>query len=86
VPESTFYFPFLLATRKTDGVLSRILSAKALSLEELDAVFEVPTGAYIRYQNNKVVPFWFKRHILRNKSGELEPMVLEQSSSPASLI
>ncbi|KAJ9124772.1 hypothetical protein QFC24_003140 [Naganishia onofrii] len=59
---------------------------KALSLEELDAVFEVPTGAYIRYQNNKVVPFWFKRHILRNKSGELEPMVLEQSSSPASLI
>ncbi|KAJ9099194.1 hypothetical protein QFC21_004074 [Naganishia friedmannii] len=55
--------------------------AKALSLEELDAVFEVPTRAYIRYQNKKVVPFWFKRYIMRNKSGELEPMVLETSAA-----
>ncbi|KAI5450673.1 hypothetical protein NCC49_002930 [Naganishia albida] len=60
---------------------------KALSLEELDAVFEVPTGAYIKYQSKEVVPYWFQRNIKRNKSAQLQPMVVERSNhSPASSI
>jgi hypothetical protein len=59
--------------------------AKALSLEELDAVFEVPTGAYIKYQNKEVVPYWYQRNIKRNKAAQLQPMVIERSThSPAS--
>ncbi|KAJ9116455.1 hypothetical protein QFC22_004897 [Naganishia vaughanmartiniae] len=73
--------PFTYSAECFDLQHREVGMAKALSLEELDAVFEVPTGAYIRYQNKKVVPFWFKRYIMRNKSGELEPMVLETSAA-----
>ncbi|GHJ90375.1 hypothetical protein NliqN6_6777 [Naganishia liquefaciens] len=53
---------------------------KGLSLEELDAVFEVPSKAFIRYQNKQVAPYWAKRYILRQKGVALEPMVVRHST------
>jgi hypothetical protein len=52
-------------------------TAKGLSLEELDTVFEVPTGQFIKYQNSKVFPHWFKTTILRQKGLYLEPLVVQ---------
>ncbi|CDW99345.1 hypothetical protein [Sporisorium scitamineum] len=37
------------------------------TLEELDAVFNVPHGTFIQHQNTKVLPYWFKTQVLRKK-------------------
>ncbi|OTB04601.1 hypothetical protein M426DRAFT_73383 [Hypoxylon sp. CI-4A] len=37
---------------------------KQRTLEELDYVFAVPTSVFMKYNTTKVVPWWFKRHIL----------------------
>lgn len=41
---------------------------KQLTLEELDQTFSVPTNTYIKHNTRTVLPWWFKRYILRNKS------------------
>ena len=47
---------------------------KALSLEELDAVFSVSTRRHATYQLREV-PIWIKKHILRRKDvPEQEPL------------
>lgn len=47
---------------------------KQRTLEELDYVFAVPTGKHMKYQISKALPYWFKRHVLRNKNVTLEPL------------
>ncbi|OLN96579.1 Polyol transporter 5-like protein 1 [Colletotrichum chlorophyti] len=47
---------------------------KQRSLEELDEVFSVSTRQYACYQFREVLPWWFKRNILRVK-GEPEPQL-----------
>ncbi|RSH77572.1 uncharacterized protein EHS24_003132 [Apiotrichum porosum] len=47
---------------------------KQLTLEELDQVFSVPTAQFTGYQVKKVLPWWFKRYILRQKNAHLDPM------------
>ncbi|KAI0182143.1 hypothetical protein GGR52DRAFT_578212 [Hypoxylon sp. FL1284] len=47
---------------------------KQRTLEELDYVFAVPTGIFIKYNLTKVVPWWFKRQILRKRDATLEPL------------
>ncbi|KAL6366216.1 hypothetical protein LRP88_00313 [Fusarium phalaenopsidis] len=42
------------------------------SLEELDYVFAVPTTVHAKYQLTKVLPWWFKRYVLRQKDA-VEP-------------
>ncbi|KAM0213336.1 hypothetical protein ACHAQI_004379 [Fusarium lateritium] len=37
------------------------------SLEELDYVFAVPTTVHARYQLTRVLPWWFRRYVLRQK-------------------
>jgi len=37
------------------------------TLEELDAVFNVPHAKFISHQNTKTLPYWFKTSILRKK-------------------
>lgn len=41
---------------------------KQRSLEELDYVFAVPTRTHMGYQMFKVLPYWFKTTILRQKN------------------
>jgi len=47
---------------------------KQRSLEELDYVFGVPTSKFIKYQTTQVLPWWFKRWVMFNKSAHLEPL------------
>ncbi|KAF8891725.1 hypothetical protein BD779DRAFT_1512721, partial [Infundibulicybe gibba] len=46
---------------------------KALSLEELDQVFSVPTHVHAAYQI-KALPHFFKRYVLRKKIPDLPPL------------
>ncbi|OAL73918.1 hypothetical protein A7D00_1946 [Trichophyton violaceum] len=47
---------------------------KQRTLEELDYIFAVPTTTHMHYQVFKVLPHFFRRHILRQKHAELEPL------------
>lgn len=49
------------------------------TLEELDAVFGVPHATFIRHQNTKVLPYWFKTTVLRKNA--LRPPRLIQLDS-----
>ncbi|KDN52660.1 hypothetical protein K437DRAFT_261259 [Tilletiaria anomala UBC 951] len=48
---------------------------KALTLEELDQVFAVPTGKFADYQLNKALPYFFKRWVFWRKDAKLEPLI-----------
>ncbi|KAJ4228269.1 hypothetical protein NW757_014147 [Fusarium falciforme] len=52
------------------------------SLEELDYVFAVPTTAHAKYQLTKVLPWWFKRYVLRQKDA-VEPELYHFESTEA---
>jgi hypothetical protein len=75
-------FPQILSTLKPQGaftlyaglnLLALLLvflfvpETKQKTLEELDQVFEIPTRSFIRYQTTVVLPWWIRRHILRDK-------------------
>ncbi|KAI0845235.1 hypothetical protein F5Y00DRAFT_273029 [Daldinia vernicosa] len=47
---------------------------KQRTLEELDYVFAVPMSVFIKYNCTKVVPWWFKRYVLRQRGAGLEPL------------
>lgn len=47
---------------------------KQRTLEELDYVFAVPTRTHMNYQLTKALPYFIKRHVMRNKSATLEPL------------
>ena len=47
------------------------------TLEELDAVFSVPHKTFIRHQNTKVFPYWFKTQVLRKKIVERPAPLIE---------
>lgn len=85
-------FPFLLVKAGTVGAFACYAATNGVSfvkiflfvretkqktLEELDGVFAVPMGVYIKYQVREVVPWWFKRWVLWQRSVELRPMVQE---------
>lgn len=46
---------------------------KQRTLEELDYIFAVPTWKHMRYQVFEVLPWWFRRYILR-QNVHLEPL------------
>ncbi|CAE6461948.1 Putative metabolite transport protein YwtG OS=Bacillus subtilis (strain 168) GN=ywtG PE=3 SV=1 [Rhizoctonia solani AG-1 IB] len=56
-------------------ILLFVPETKALSLEELDQVFSVPTRTHAAYQLREV-PIWFKRNILR-KDVQRQPKLYE---------
>ncbi|OTA65284.1 hypothetical protein K449DRAFT_413559 [Hypoxylon sp. EC38] len=47
---------------------------KQRTLEELDYVFAVPTSVFVKYNSTKVIPWWFKRHVLLRNDATLEPL------------
>jgi hypothetical protein len=77
VPESTYSSCEIQSTAPSPTAKTLFLfgpTAKGLSLEELDVVFEVPTASFINYQYTKVLPHWFKKTILRQKRGDVAPL------------
>lgn len=47
---------------------------KQRTLEELDYIFAVPTRTHMKYQCFTVLPWWFKRYILRQKGASCPPL------------
>ena len=54
-------------------ILLFVPETKALSLEELDQVFSVPTRKHAAYQL-KALPHHFKKYVLRMRVEPLEPL------------
>ena len=54
-----------------------VRETKQLTLEELDQVFSVPTKTYIGYETKIWLPYFFKRHILRQKIAK-PPQIIEK--------
>lgn len=52
-------------------ILLFVPETKALSLEELDQVFSVPTRTHAAYQLRQV-PYWLRKNILRQNVGPQE--------------
>ncbi|KAK1829336.1 hypothetical protein QBC39DRAFT_311185 [Podospora conica] len=85
-------FPFLLGRVGTLGafvcyaatngvsfvkVFLFVRETKRRTLEELDGVFAVSTGRFVRYQVMEVVPWWFRRWVLWRRGGVLRELVQE---------
>ncbi|WWD09184.1 hypothetical protein V865_007306 [Kwoniella europaea PYCC6329] len=49
---------------------------KQLTLEELDAVFSVPTATFSKYQTGTVLPHWIRRWIFFRRGEECPPLVI----------
>jgi len=47
---------------------------KQRTLEELDQIFSVPTGVFIKYNTKVALPYWVSRYVKRNKNARLEPL------------
>jgi hypothetical protein len=47
---------------------------KQRTLEELDYVFAVPVGRFVRYQFAQAVPYWFRRWVLFRRGAALAPL------------
>jgi hypothetical protein len=54
-------------------VLLFVPETKALTLEELDQVFSVPTGKHAKYQLGQATR-WFRKYILRRDVGPKEEL------------
>ncbi|KAK0519202.1 hypothetical protein OC835_007606, partial [Tilletia horrida] len=52
---------------------------KQLSLEELDAVFNVPTSKFLKYQFGEVLPWFFKGGLFRKSVPKPAPLMHEES-------
>ena len=48
---------------------------KQRTLEELDAVFSVPTRRHMHYQVTKALPYFFRRYVCFDKTAHLEPLL-----------
>lgn len=53
-----------------------VRETKQLTLEELDQVFSVPTKTFLKYETTVWLPYFFKRHLLRQKIAK--PQLLER--------
>ncbi|KAL1860321.1 hypothetical protein VTK73DRAFT_7386 [Phialemonium thermophilum] len=52
-----------------------VRETKQLTLEELDQVFSVPTKEFIGYETKVWVPYFFKRHVLRQNIPKPPPLI-----------
>jgi len=44
-----------------------VRETKQLTLEEIDQVFSVPTAQFLKHESSVIVPYLFKRHVLRRR-------------------
>jgi hypothetical protein len=57
---------------------------KGLTLEELDAVFSVPTATFINHTFNQAIPYWIKRWLFWRRDITLAPLIEnENDQDPA---
>ncbi|EEP82542.1 hypothetical protein UREG_07407 [Uncinocarpus reesii 1704] len=73
-PTGAFGFYAALNVTALIMIFMWVPETKQRTLEELDYIFAVPTWRHVRYQVFEVLPWWFKRYILRKKDAHLEPL------------
>ena len=73
-PVGAFIFYAALNLTALVMIFFWVPETKQRTLEELDYVFAVPTRTHMKYQLTKALPYFIKRHIMRNKSARLEPL------------
>jgi sugar porter (SP) family MFS transporter len=56
-----------------------VRETKQLTLEEIDQVFSVPTSTYLNYETKIWLPYFLKRHIMRQKIAK--PALLDTQTS-----
>lgn len=66
-PQGAFGFYAGLNVMALVMIFFWVPETKQRTLEELDYIFAVPTKTHMSYQLFQVLPWWFKRHILRKK-------------------
>ena len=47
------------------------------TLDELDDVFSIPTGTFVKYQVTEYLPWFVRRYFWRDRQAELRPLTLE---------
>jgi len=67
-PQGAFGFYAGLNVTALVMIFLWVPETKQRTLEELDYIFAVPTRTHMKYQCFKVLPWWFKRYVLRRKS------------------
>jgi hypothetical protein len=75
-PKMLTSYPFISTGLNVIALIMIFLwvpETKQRTLEELDYIFAVPTRVHMHYQVCKVLPWWFKRYIFRQRV-ELEPL------------
>jgi sugar porter (SP) family MFS transporter len=66
-PTGAFGFYAALNLVALAMIIVAVPETKLKTLEELDQVFSIPTRRFAKYQVFTVIPWWFKRHVFRNK-------------------
>ncbi|KAG9957031.1 MFS transporter, partial [Aureobasidium melanogenum] len=56
-----------------------VRETKQLTLEEIDQVFSVPTKSFLNYEITTWLPYFFKRHVLFQKSTPKPPPIIEKA-------
>ena len=73
-PQGAFGFYAFLNVAAFVMIFLFVPETKQRTLEELDYIFAVPTRTHMRYQVGTVLPWWFKRFVLRRKGGPCPPL------------
>ncbi|KAL2694934.1 hypothetical protein Neosp_001523 [[Neocosmospora] mangrovei] len=60
-----------------------VRETKQMTLEEIDQVFSVPTKSFISYELRVWLPYFIKRHILRQKIEKPAPIIEKADKSDA---
>lgn len=61
-------------------ILLFVPETKLRTLEELDYIFGVPTGLFVRHVFRNSIPYWLKRYILCDKSAVNQPLYHDATS------
>jgi len=65
-------------------ILLFVPETKGLTLEELDAVFSVPTKTFINHTFTQAIPYWIKRWVFWRRDITLAPLIEnDEDNEPA---
>lgn len=73
-PMYAFIFYAMLNLVALFMIWAAVPETKQKTLEELDQVFSVPSGVFLKYQATEALPYFFKRYVFFQKTATLRPL------------